>query len=80
MELTEKQKHVMTHTLTGSNGKARSHRNFFAASKGHHSMSELETLVNSGFMIVGEKYGENGNYYHCTESGAKAVGLKLPLD
>lgn len=80
IELTEREKKVLMHTLTGSSGKRKSYRNYYAASKGHHSMQELEQLVEKGAMVRGHEYGDEGHYYHCTEAGATAVGLSLPKD
>lgn len=80
--LTEQERNVLEHTLTGQTGANRSreaYRNFYAAGKGHHAMPQLESLVARGLMKVGVKYGDDGNYYQCTESGATAVGIALPL-
>ena len=67
----------MKHALTGSTGDGHVYRNWYAASKGHHSEYALKSLVSKGLMKVGRVYCD-GNYYHCTESGSAFVGLHLP--
>ena len=80
MELTEREIKALTHALTGSSGERTSYRNYYAASKGHHATQELEALVEKGMMERGSKYRDDGFYFHCTDAGAKAVGLRLPRD
>lgn len=80
MQLTEREAKVLRHTLTGSMGKPVAHRNYYAAGKAHQSMPELESLVLKGAMVRGCDYMDGGHYYHCTEAGAAAVGLQLPVD
>lgn len=79
--LTEGEKHVLVHSLTGS-GDGEVYRNYFAAERGHHDMPHLQRLLALGLMTKGRSYSEDhqGYYYHCTEAGAAAVGLHLPKD
>lgn len=77
--LTEQERHVLRHTLTGSSGTDEVYRNYFAAGDGHHDMPALEALVARGLMHVGKRVpGTDSRYYHCTWNGAAAVGLWLP--
>jgi|GEM_PF-1482220 len=76
--LTDLQKHVLIHTLTGSSQNGEVYRNYFAACEGHHDMQALTELVASGLMRRGNAYDKDGHYYHCTQAGAEAVSLHLP--
>lgn len=81
IELTDQERHVLRHTLTGSSGTDEVYRNYFAASEGHHDMPALTRLVMAGLMYVGEAVpGQGSRYYHCTAQGARAVGLHAPHD
>lgn len=73
IELTEQDRLVLTHTLTGSNERGIC-RNWFAANAAHHFIESLIRLTDAGLMTRGRKYYD-GNYYHCTAAGAAAVGL-----
>lgn len=75
IELTEQDRLVLIHTLTGSNERG-VYRNWFAANATHHFMESLIRLTDAGLMTCGRKYCD-GNYYHCTDAGAAAVGLHL---
>lgn len=76
IELTEQERQVLRHTLTGSNSTGEVYRNYFAADEGHHDMPALTRLVMHGLMRVGNQVaGQTYRYYHCTAAGAKAVGL-----
>jgi hypothetical protein len=78
IDLSEEERRVLVHALTGSYPDGKVCRNFYAASTGHHWARELNRLVAEKLMRVGNKYGKDGNYYHCTAAGAAAVGLRLP--
>jgi hypothetical protein len=81
IELTDQERHVLRHTLTGSSGTDEVYRNYFAASDGHHDMPALTRLVMHGLMYVGEIVpGSTSLYYHCTAQGAMAIGLHAPHD
>lgn len=77
MELNERHRHVLRHTLTGSSGTNEVYRNYFAAAPGHHDWQTLTELVMAGLMRVGEHLPGSGEskYFHCTAAGARAVGL-----
>ena len=77
IDLTDAEKNVLVHTLTGSQPSREVYRNFFAADQGHHDMEHITRLVEMGLMIKGKKFGGDGHYYHCTNSGAAIVGLQL---
>lgn len=74
--ITEKERDVLTHALTGSNGK-RVYRNYYAISSQHHAEQEVKSLVAKGFMKAGRTM-HGSTRYHCTTAGAEAVGLSLP--
>ena len=79
MELNELDRHVLIHTLTGSNPNGAAYRNYYAAGAKHHAASSLKKLCDAGLMRKsGEIPGGYGLYYNCTEAGAAAVGLSLP--
>lgn len=72
------ERNVLRHTLTGSSGTNKVYRNYFAASPGHADMPTIERLVLRGLMYMGAEIpAQSGRYYHCTEKGAHAVGLKV---
>lgn len=76
IELTDKERRVLRHTLTGSSGTDEVYRNYYTADESHHSWNELSRLVLNGLMYVGKQLaGSNGRYFHCTAQGASAVGL-----
>lgn len=78
IELTDQERQVLRHTLTGSSGTDEVYRNYFAAGEGHHDMPALTRLVMNGLMYVGELVpGKGSRYYHCTAKGASAVGLTV---
>lgn len=68
---------LLRHSLTGGNDVA-PYRNYYAASRGHHSEDILLALVERGLMERGHTWGTDGAYYHVTEAGAAAIGLHLP--
>lgn len=76
--LTDDMRRIISHSLTGGSGKP-PHRNWFAASKGHHSERDLRILVVFGMMRIGAPY-RDGNYYHVTPRGARCAGLTLPKE
>lgn len=81
MELNEQDRHVLVHTLTGSNRDGNVYRNYFAAGPGHHDEPSLNRLCDAGLMRRGRKFNDGQDqYFHCTEAGAAAVGLGLPQD
>lgn len=81
MELNNEERHVLIHTLTGSNADGKVYRNYFAAGHGHHDELSLNRLCDAGLMRRGRKFNKGRDqYYHCTEAGADAVGLELPHD
>lgn len=81
MELQERHRQVLRHTLTGSNGTDEVYRNYFAAAEGHHDWPTLAELVMAGLMYVGRQVpGGTSTYFHCTAAGARAVGLIVPAD
>lgn len=81
MELTKQDRHVLIHTLTGSNTDGNVYRNYFAAGPGHHDGPSLDRLCAGGLMRRGRKFNDGQDqYFHCTEAGADAVGLELPHD
>lgn len=79
LPLTEGEKHVLVHSLTGS-GDGKVYRNYFAASPGHDDLPHIRRLLARGFMVKGRCYSNDGQsyYYHCTAAGAAAIGLQLP--
>ena len=81
IELTDQERHVLRHTLTGSSGADDVYRNYFAAGDGHHDMPAITRLVMAGLMYPGKLVtGNSCRYYHCTALGARAVGLHAPHD
>ena len=77
IDLTDAEKNVLVHTLTGSKPSRKVYRNFFAADQGHNDMEHIARLVEMGLMIKGKMFNSDGNYFHCTNSGAAIVGLQL---
>ncbi|HEX5520399.1 MAG TPA: hypothetical protein VFX29_01840 [Longimicrobiaceae bacterium] len=81
MELSENERHVLIHTLTGSHPNGKVYRNYYAAGPGHHSEQHLGRLCDLGLMRRGRTFNDGQDqYYHCTQAGAAAVGLALPAD
>jgi surface antigen len=85
--LTEQEKHILIHCLTGSNRDRKVYRNRFAADDNHSDINAIKELIAMGLMSAGSKIGDtqedidaNYRYYRCTEYGAAAVGLRLPED
>lgn len=79
-QLTQNERHVLIHALTGSNRTQTVYRNYYSASKGHQMEHVLSALVEKGLMKKGHKFSPTGFYYHCTEKGAESVKLHLPKD
>lgn len=78
MELSERHRDVLRHTLTGSGRTDEVYRNYFAADPSHHGWVTLRELVAAGLMVEGERVrGQPYIYFHCTKAGAAAVGLHL---
>lgn len=74
--LSVEEEKVLRHTLTGSNSSGEVYRNYFAASADHRNMPEIRRLLCVGFMCEGKQMPNSGfRYYHCTEAGARAIGL-----
>lgn len=79
-ELTDEEAHVLTHTLTGSNGE-KPYRNYFAANERNLYLPAINSLIERGLMQPGAKAEATEiMYFHCTSAGAAAVGLSLPQD
>ncbi|GFE94891.1 hypothetical protein [Acetobacter persici] len=77
--ITEEQRKILIHTLTGSYGK-RVTRNWYATNTDNADLIELCEL---GFMRRSDHspwdlYGVKACYFHVTSKGADAVGLKIP--
>lgn len=79
MQLSEKEKRVLIHSLTGSKKERVVYRNHYCASPGHHSWEELQYLVKKGAMISGRQIENGSRFFHVTEKGAQAVGLTFEL-
>lgn len=81
IELSEQERGILRHALTGSSGNDVVYRNYFAAGDGHDDMPALTRLVMNGLMYVGNAVpGSGSRYFHCTANGARAVGLHAPHD
>jgi hypothetical protein len=78
-ELTERERGVLRHALTGGRDTP-PYRNHFAASEGHADMPTLRALVARGLMTERKSSVTPDTLFHCTEAGAKAVGLHLPYE
>ena len=50
--VTESQLHILHHTLGLRPDRREPYRNYFVAGPGHHSMADIESLVESGLMVV----------------------------
>lgn len=74
--LDEREKAILIRALTGRErirGVARNH--VYAAA----DTPTIESLIKKGLMVAGAApYDDGYRYYHCTEAGAAAVGLRLP--
>ncbi len=76
--LTEQERSIITHALTGSNRNGKVYRNYFLTDDGD---PELEALVQRGYMRRGAVINEGvDRYYRVTDMGALAVGLHLPKE
>lgn len=73
-ELTEHEKHIMVHALTGS-GDGQVYRNYYMLPSSCHGIEDIWHLCELGLM---EYTGDST--YSCTRAGAHAVGLRLPRD
>lgn len=69
-QLTEAERHVLVHTLTGGTGRV--YRNHFVADDGHSDMPTLQSLTSKGLMVR-----RASELFHATAAGAAAVGLRL---
>lgn len=80
--ISDAEKTILTHTLTGGKRDGKVYRNHFYTGPGSTDMPTVEQLVAKGLMIPGAApWGEGGDrYYHCTAAGAAAVGMELPKD
>ena len=66
--------------LTGDKNEAVvPYRNHFAAGTGSPDMITLDSMTAKGWVRMGAPLSW-GCFYHVTEAGAAAVGLKLPKD
>lgn len=66
---------ILRHTLTGSVGED-VYRNYYAIGPDHRDWKLVNLLVEMGFMRAGRNVpGQEYQYFHCTRSGAKVVGL-----
>ncbi|MBS1015174.1 hypothetical protein [Acetobacter persici] len=77
--ITEEQRKILIHTLTGSHGR-RVIRNWYATNADN---AELLELCELGLMCRSgsrpwDLYGVMSCYFHVTAKGADAVGLKIP--
>jgi hypothetical protein len=77
-ELTEQEKQILRHALTG--GTKEVYRNHFVAGPGHTDYAACESMAERGLMI---KYYSplldvDDKYFRCTAEGAAKVGLTLP--
>lgn len=73
--LSEKERRVLIHALTGSNADGKAYRNYYFANENHHSVQEIRSLVEKRMMAKGISRGKDGCYYHATKLGCDAVGL-----
>lgn len=80
--ISDAEKTILTHTLTGGKRDGRVYRNHFYTGPGCTDMPIVEQLVIKGLMITGAApWGDGGDrYYHCTAAGAAAVSLELPKE
>lgn len=80
-EVTDEERSIIEHSLGIEHKKGRQrkpYRNYYCASAGD---ARLESLADRGLMKRGRKINEGADqYYLVTESGAAAVGSKLPKE
>ena len=74
MQLTERHKEVLRHTLGLTNDGDDAWRNYFVASEGHTDMPVLNELLVAGHMVVRDNPGGSGYLFRATDMGREAVG------
>lgn len=76
--LSDKERHVLMHALTGGL-ETKVYRNFFAAELKSENGEACLGLVKRGLMCINADslIFPNVVYFHATEKGAAAIGLEL---
>ena len=74
MQLTERHKEVLRHTLGLKKDGDDAWRNYFVASEGHSDMPVLNDLLAADYMVVRDNPGGSGYLFRATDKGREAVG------
>ena len=74
MQLTERHKEVLRHTLGLKKDGDDAWRNYFVASEGHTDMPVLNELLAADYMLVRDNPGGSGYLFRATDKGREAVG------
>ena len=74
MQLTERHKEVLRHTLGLTNDGDDAWRNYFVASEGHTDMRWVNSPWGATLMAVRDNPGGSGYLVRATDKGREAVG------
>ena len=74
MQLNERHKEVLRHTLGLKKDGDDAWRNYFVASEGHADMPVLNELLAADYMAVRDNPGGSGYLFRATDKGREAVG------
>lgn len=74
MELNERHKEVLRHTLGLKRDGDDAWRNYFVAGEGHTDMPVLNELMAADYMAVRDNPGGSGYLFRATDKGREAVG------
>ena len=74
MQLTERHKEVLRHTLGLKKDGDDAWRNRFVASEGHADMPTLNELLAADYMAVRDNPSGSGYLFRATDKGREAVG------
>ena len=77
MQLTERHKEVLRHTLGLNKDGDDAWRNHFVASEGHADMPTLNELLAADYMAVRDNPGGSGYLFRATDKGREAVGADV---
>ncbi len=79
MSLTDPERKIITSALGLSYAK-KPYRNHYLAPATGHVRDLVDTMANAGLMERGHRQESGMRFFYVTETGAAAVGHKLPED
>ena len=79
MQMTERHKQVLRHTLGLKKDGDEAWRNHFVASEGHTDMPVLNDLLVADYMAVRDNPGGSGYLFRATDKGREAVGADVRM-